>query len=237
MGQGRVKTRPLTASFDFSGDRTPMRNIQSPVAREGYPFIALFAFVTLVFAMLDWDVLTFLLLALTLFTVYFFRDPERCANAEERAVISPADGKVVFVGTVREDRFFQADAIKVSIFMSVFNVHVNRAPQTGKVIDLFYNKGEFFNASLDKASLQNEQAGLLLELEGGKRLLVVQIAGLIARRIISYPIIGDLLQRGQRYGLIRFGSRVDVYFPLESEILARVGERAVAGESVLGYLK
>ncbi|MFA5517125.1 MAG: phosphatidylserine decarboxylase family protein [Desulfuromonadales bacterium] len=214
-----------------------MRNSQSPVAKEGYPFIGLFAFVTLVFALLDWDLLTLLLLALTLFTVYFFRDPDRCAPADEAAVVSPADGKVVFVGEVREERFFQAEAIKVSIFMSVFNVHVNRAPFAGKVVDLFYNKGEFFNASLDKASLQNEQAGLLLEVEGGKRLLVVQIAGLIARRIITYPVIGDLLQRGQRYGLIRFGSRVDVYFPLGTDILVRVGERTVAGESVLAYLK
>lgn len=214
-----------------------MRNQNQPVASEGYPFIALFAFVTLVFALLGWGVLTVVLLALTLFTAYFFRNPERFSSAEESAVVSPADGKVVFVGKVFEERYFQAETIKVSIFMSVFDVHVNRAPCTGKVVDMFYNKGEFFNASLDKASLQNEQAGLLLEHPMGKRLLCVQIAGLIARRIITYPVVGTLLERGMRYGLIRFGSRVDVYFPEDSEVLIKVGERAKAGETILGYFK
>jgi len=214
-----------------------MKNQNQPVASEGYPFIALFAFVTLVFALLGWGFLTIVLLALTLFTTYFFRNPERFSAAEESAVVSPADGKVVFVGKVFEERYFQADTIKVSIFMSVFDVHVNRAPCTGKVVDMFYNKGEFFNASLDKASLQNEQAGMLLEHPMGKRLLCVQIAGLIARRIITYPVVGTLLERGMRYGLIRFGSRVDVYFPEDSEVLVNVGERAKAGETILGYFK
>jgi phosphatidylserine decarboxylase len=136
-----------------------------------------------------------------------------------------------------EERYFKAEVTKVSIFMSVFNVHVNRAPASGKVIEMFYNKGEFFNAALDKASLQNEQAGILMETAGGQRLLFVQIAGLIARRIVTYPVVGDLLEKGMRYGLIRFGSRVDVYFPEGSEVLAKVGDRTVAGESILGYLK
>lgn len=214
-----------------------MRNQNQPVATEGYPFIALFAFITLVFALLQWSFPTLLALFLTLFTVYFFRNPERCIPAEEDAVVAPADGKVIFVGNVLEDRYFQAEVVKVSIFMSVFNVHVNRAPTSGKVVDMFYNKGEFFNAALDKASLQNEQAGILLETEGGSKLLFVQIAGLIARRIVTYPVVGDLLKRGMRYGLIRFGSRVDVYFPSGTEVLVRVGERTVAGESVLAYLK
>lgn len=214
-----------------------MRNQNQPVAVEGYPFIALFAFITLVFALLGWAVFTLLFLLLTLFAIYFFRNPERHPPIDPEAVISPADGKVVFVGPVREERYFQAEAVKVSIFMSAFNVHVNRVPFSGKVVDIFYNKGEFFNASLDKASLQNEQAGILLETAGGERLLVVQIAGLIARRIVSYPVVGDLLQRGSRYGLIRFGSRVDVYFPPGVEVIARVGERTVAGETVLGYLR
>ncbi len=214
-----------------------MRNENQPVAVEGYPFIGLFAFITLVFALLGWAFFTVIFLALTLFTAYFFRNPERVIPAEEDAVVSPADGRVVFVGTVREDRYFQGDAVKVSIFMSVFDVHVNRAPCSGKVVDMFYNKGEFFNASLDKASLQNEQAGMLIESEKGLRLLVVQIAGLVARRIVTYPKAGELLQRGARYGLIRFGSRVDVYFPQGTEVLVRVGDRAVAGESILGYLR
>lgn len=214
-----------------------MRNQNQPVASEGYPFIALFAFITLIFALLDWDVPAFVLLCLTLFTVYFFRNPERCIPADEGAVVAPADGKVIFVGKVMEERYFKEEVIKVSIFMSVFNVHVNRAPCRAKVVDMFYNKGEFFNASLDKASLQNEQAGILLETEGGQRLLCVQIAGLIARRIVTYPVIGDVLERGMRYGLIRFGSRVDVYFPPGSEVLSEVGARTVAGETVLGFLR
>jgi phosphatidylserine decarboxylase len=214
-----------------------VRNQHKLVATEGYPFIALFAFLTIVFAVLGWAALTFPALFLTLFTVYFFRNPERVIPPQEDAVVSPADGKIVFVGRVPEPRYFQGEAIKVSIFMSVFNVHVNRIPFSGKVVDKFYNKGEFFNAALDKASLQNEQAGILLEGAGGQRLLVVQIAGLIARRIITYPVIGDVLRKGQRYGLIRFGSRVDVYFPVEAEVIARLGDRPVAGETVLGYLR
>jgi phosphatidylserine decarboxylase len=214
-----------------------VRNQNQPVASEGYPFIALFAFITLVFALLGWGFLTLLLLGLTLFTVYFFRNPERCIPQEPGAVVSPADGKVIFVGEVPEERYFQDRVVKVSIFMSVFNVHVNRVPIGGKVVDMFYNKGEFFNASLDKASLQNEQAGILLETDGGQRLLVVQIAGLIARRIVTYPVIGDLLECGQRYGLIRFGSRVDVYFPPGTNVLATVGDQTVAGETILAYLQ
>jgi phosphatidylserine decarboxylase len=214
-----------------------VRNQNQPVASEGYPFIAAFAFVTLVFAMLGWGFLTLLLLGLTLFTAYFFRNPERAIPEEEGAVVAPADGTVIYVGEVMEERCLQAPAIKVSIFMSVFNVHVNRIPCSGKVTEMFYNKGMFLNASLDKASLQNEQAGMLLELPSGKRLLVVQIAGLIARRIVTYPKVGALLERGQRYGLIRFGSRVDVYFPKEADVLASVGDRTTAGETILGYLR
>jgi phosphatidylserine decarboxylase len=214
-----------------------MGNQKSPIAAEGYPFIALFAFITLVFAMLGWAFMTVLTLALTLFTVYFFRDPERVIPNEEGAVIAPADGRVIFVGEVPEERCLKDSAIKVSIFMSVFNVHVNRVPCSGKVVDMFYNRGEFFNAALDKASAQNEQGGILLETGDGKKILFVQIAGLIARRIVTYPKVGDLLERGARYGLIRFGSRVDIYLPREANILVQVGDRTVAGESILGYLK
>jgi phosphatidylserine decarboxylase len=213
-----------------------MRNQDQPIAVEGYPFIALFAFVTIVFGLLDWRFLTFIMFGLTLFAVYFFRNPDRLAPDDPDAVIAPADGKVVFVGEVPEERYFKDDAIKVSIFMSVFNVHVNRVPFSGRVIDMFYNRGEFLNASFDKASLENEQGGILLETDKGARLLFVQIAGLIARRIVTYPKVGDQIERGKRYGLIRFGSRVDVYFPKGSEVDLRVGDRTVAGETIIGYL-
>ncbi|TRO83993.1 phosphatidylserine decarboxylase family protein [Trichloromonas acetexigens] len=214
-----------------------MKNHNQPVAVEGYPFIGLFAFVTLILALLGWGFLTFLCLCLTLFSVYFFRNPERVVPSQDDAVVAPADGKVVFVGPVQEERCFKGEAVKVSIFMSVFNVHVNRAPFSGKVVDMFYNKGQFLNASLDKASLDNEQGGIVLETANGQRLLFVQIAGLIARRIVTYPKVGDLLEKGERYGLIRFGSRVDVYFPAGSEVSVRLGDRTVAGETIIGTLR
>jgi len=208
-----------------------------PVAREGVPFIGLAAFVTLVFALLDWGFLAFIALLLTLFVVYFFRDPERHCPSDEGAVIAPADGKVVFVGDVMEERFLKQEVTKVSIFMSVFDVHVNRAPCSGKVLDLYYNKGEFLNASLDKASLQNEQAGIFMQTDTGHKLLFVQVAGLVARRIVSYPKIGDILKKAERYGLIRFGSRADIYLPKESDVHVGIGDRTVAGETVIGTLK
>ncbi len=213
-----------------------MKNNNQVIASEGYPFIALFGFITLVFALLGWVTITVLLLLLTLFSVYFFRNPERIAPAGDSLVIAPADGKVIFVGKVDEERYFKARTTKVSIFMSVFNVHVNRVPCDGKVVDMFYNKGQFVNASYDKASTVNEQAGILLETENKSQILFVQIAGLIARRIVTYPVIGDLLQQGARYGLIRFGSRVDIYFPEGSDVTITIGEHTVAGETVLGTL-
>jgi len=213
-----------------------MQNRNQPIAREGYPFIALFAFITLVFALLGWATLTLLLLALTLFSVYFFRNPERLVPAGDDLIVAPADGKVIFVGDVEEERYFKKRVTKVSIFMSVFNVHVNRVPCAGKVVEMYYNKGQFLNASYDKASECNEQSGILLEAENGSQILFVQIAGLIARRIVTYPVIGDLLQQGARYGLIRFGSRVDIYFPENSDVTVLLGERTIAGETVLGTL-
>jgi len=213
-----------------------MKNQNQPIASEGYPFIALFGFITLVFALLGWMILTLLLLLLTLFSVYFFRNPERVDPGGSDVVVAPADGKIVFVGEVQENRYFYEQVTKVSIFMSVFNVHVNRVPCNGKVVDMYYNKGQFLNASHDKASDANEQAGILLQTDKGAKLLFVQIAGLIARRIVTYPVVGNLLKRGTRYGLIRFGSRVDIYFPKGSEVMITLGDRTVAGETVLGIL-
>ncbi len=214
-----------------------MRNTNQPIAVEGYPFIALFAFVTLVVALLGWSFLTVICLILTLFSVYFFRNPDRTIPQDENLVVSPADGKVVFAGLVQEERVLNEEVYKISVFMSVFNVHVNRVPCSGKVVDQFYNKGQFVNAALDKASLENEQSGMVLETASGKKMLVVQIAGLIARRIVTYPVVGDLLEKGQRYGLIRFGSRLDIYLPKDTEIQVALGEICVAGETVLGKLK
>ena len=213
-----------------------MQNKNQPIVREGYPFIGLFGFITLVFALLGWATLTLLLLFLTLFSVYFFRNPERVIPVDDDVVVAPADGKVIFVGEVQEDRYFNERVTKVSIFMSVFNVHVNRVPCHGKVTEMYYNKGEFLNASYDKASESNEQSGILLETDSGSQILFVQIAGLIARRIVTYPIVGDVLQKGARYGLIRFGSRVDIFFPKNADVTVSLGERTVGGETVLGTI-
>ena len=213
-----------------------MKNQHTPFAREGYPFIAGAAFVTVVFALLGWGLPTALCLALTLFTAWFFRNPERVPPPGEQQVVAPADGKVIFVGEVHESRCGALPVTKISIFMNVFNVHVNRAPVSGTVIDRFYHPGSFMNAALDKASLENEQCGLVVQTADLHKVMFVQIAGLIARRIVTYPEIGARLERGRRYGLIRFGSRVDVYLPPGSTIKVRLGDRTKAGESVLGEL-
>lgn len=215
-----------------------MKNQHQPVAVEGYPFISLFAFVALFCAAVGWYCLATIGLGLTVFTVYFFRNPDRYPPDDAKAVVAPADGKIIYVGKVPEVRYFGGQEVtKISIFMNVFNVHINRVPVNCTVIDQFYNKGRFLNASLDKASFENEQSGMLLETETGVKILCVQIAGLIARRIVSYPETGGSLVRGQRYGLIRFGSRVDLYFPEEIEVKARLGDKTIAGETILGSLQ
>jgi phosphatidylserine decarboxylase len=213
-----------------------MKNQHTPFAREGYPFIGVAVFVMVVFALLGWGVLTVVSLALMLFTAWFFRNPERVPPPGEAKVVAPADGKVIFVGEVHEPRCGELPVTKISIFMNVFNVHVNRVPVGGTVVDRFYQPGKFLNAALDKASVENEQCGLLVATDSGHQILFVQIAGLIARRIVTYPQVGQRIERGRRYGLIRFGSRVDVYLPQGSTIIVRLGDQTVAGETVLGEL-
>jgi phosphatidylserine decarboxylase len=213
-----------------------MKNQNTPFAREGYPFIAGGAAATALFAALGWGGVAFVGLALTLFTAWFFRNPERVVPPGEKRMVAPADGKVIFIGTVDEPRCGTEPVTKISIFMNVFNVHVNRVPISGTVIDRFYNPGRFLNAALDKASMENEQAGLLVKTDAGLNVLFVQIAGLIARRIVTYPEVGDRIERGQRYGLIRFGSRVDIYLPAGCSTAVSLGDCTVAGETVLGEL-
>lgn len=222
--------------FTFNLSPDYMKNQHTPFAREGYPFIGGATLVAAVFAIFGWWCLTTIAALLAIFTVWFFRNPERIPPAGEKKVVSPADGKVIFVGEVVEPRCGDAPVTKISIFMNVFNVHVNRVPVSGTVIDRFYNSGRFFNAALDKASSDNEQCGLILQTDDGFKVMSVQIAGLIARRIVTYPKIGDRVERGRRYGLIRFGSRLDVYLPHGSTINVHLGELTVAGETVLGDL-
>ncbi len=212
-----------------------MRNKNTPIAVEGYPFLALAALVALVLASLSWHVPALLALAITLFIAYFFRNPIRIPPENDRAVVSPADGVVVFLGEAPEQHTGE-NMVKISIFMSVFNVHINRVPFSGTVIDTFYRRGAFFDVRDERATFENEQSGLVLETPAGWKMVVVQVAGLIARRIVCYPAKGDTVQRGERYGLIRFGSRLDVYLPRDFQTGVAMGEKTVAGETILGYM-
>ena len=205
-----------------------------PVARAGYPLIFSAAFVTLIFALLGMTILTLLGLVITFCFCGFFRDPDRAIPNQPGGIVSPADGKVILVGNVDQTSFYEGNCKKISIFMSVFNVHVNRIPFEGNVKEVRYYPGKFFAANLNKASLQNEHNAVFLETEDGQRLCVVQVAGLIARRIICKVQPGDDMVRGRRFGLICFGSRLDVYLPEDVEIKVAVGDKVKAGASIIG---
>ncbi|MEI6214485.1 MAG: phosphatidylserine decarboxylase family protein [Desulfuromonadales bacterium] len=214
-------------------------NNSAPFAKEGYLFIGFSIGLSLLLILSAWKLSSAVLalpaavsFLLTLFVLYFFRNPERQPPSDPHAVVAPADGTVIVVQPV-DDSPLGCGALKISIFMSVFSVHVNRAPSDGKVINISYNSGKFYDARDGRASLENERNGVVLETTQGVRIAFVQIAGLIARRIICYPKIGDLLKKGERYGLIRFGSRVDIYLPLEISPLVKLGDSTVAGETIL----
>jgi len=207
-----------------------------PVASAGYPFIFAAAFTTAVLALLGLTTLTLISLAITFAICGFFRDPDRIIPADEGVLVSPADGKVIATGRVDNSPYFEGSAMKISIFMSVFNVHVNRIPFNGRVKNISYHPGKFFSANLDKASLENEHNAVFIEMENGQPLCVVQIAGLIARRIICKIQAGDRVIRGHRFGLICFGSRLDVYLPLDIKLKVVVGDKVSAGASILGKL-
>lgn len=205
-----------------------------PVAKAGYPFIFASAFATAVFALLGVVFLAVLGLFVTGFICYFFRDPDRLVPTGEGLIVSPADGKVIKVQPVAQTPYFEGGCTRISVFMSVFNVHVNRVPHEGTIRQVTYHPGKFFSANLDKASTDNEHNALLLESQAGKQVGFVQIAGLVARRIICAVQPGDVLNRGQRFGLICFGSRLDIYLPTETEIRVAVGDKVQAGSSILG---
>jgi len=216
--------------------RTRIEN-RLPVAREGIPFILLGTALTILSIWLGFLSLFVILSLVTAFVTYFFRDPERVPEETGHAVLSPADGRVLkTVSLTDTDNPFGSPCQEVSIFMSLFNVHVNRAVASGVVTDVVYHEGRFFSANLDKASDLNERNGITIETPEGRTLVVVQVAGLVARRIACWVGPGDRLVAGQRFGLIRFGSRLDVYVPEDVRITARAGQRVKAGQSVIGYL-
>jgi len=205
-----------------------------PIASAGYVFIFGTAFATAVLALSGLTTLTLIALVIMFCICGFFRDPDRIIPAEEGVVVSPADGKVILTDAVDNSPFFSGQAMKISIFMSVFNVHVNRIPYDGRVKEIGYHPGKFFSANLDKASLENEHNAIFVEMDNAKPLCVVQVAGLIARRIICNIQPGDHVLRGQRFGLICFGSRLDVYLPADIQLRVAAGDKVKAGTSVLG---
>lgn len=214
----------------------PFNRARPPVAKEGWPFILAPLALAFLLAVLGWAIAALVLFGLACFVTYFFRDPERIFTPREGGVVCPADGKVVFVDQVAAAPLSGRPALKIAIFMNVFDVHVNRSPVAGKVTGVKYVPGKFLNASLDKASEFNERLHLALETESGEGVEVVQIAGLIARRIVCFARLGDELSAGERFGLIRFGSRVDIYLPPEARPLVTIGQRVAAGQSIIGTM-
>jgi phosphatidylserine decarboxylase len=211
-------------------------------AREGLLFIGIAAAVAagafgFAISRRSWGLwlAAFVLLLLALWVAYFFRDPERTGDRGPSLVVSPADGKLIMITEVDEPSFVKGRAIRLSIFMNVFNVHVNRYPVDGVVKYIYYNKGKFFNAAAEKSSLENEQMSVGIE-TGRHRVLVRQIAGLIARRIVTYSKLGESVKQGDRMGIIRFGSRVDVFLPLGSTVRAKLGDVTTAGVTILAVL-
>ena len=208
----------------------------SPIAREGYPFIILTAALTLAAFFLGMPRITFLLLLATGFVVWFFRNPERNFPPGEKLVISPADGKVIRIEEIGGHELLPGASRKISIFMNVFSVHVNRFPYSGRIEAIRYDPGKFLSANLDKASSDNERNAVLVRTDDGRSILTIQVAGLVARRIVCWVKEGMPAVKGERFGMIRFGSRVEVLLPADTDILVKVGDNVRAGETPIGGL-
>ena len=209
-----------------------------PMHPEGRKFVAIFAAITLVLFLL-WEPLGWVGVGLTVWVYYFFRDPERVVPIQEGIMVSPADGIVSLLEPAvppSELGLGSEPMTRVSVFMSVFNCHVNRIPAAGRITTVAYHHGKFLNASLDKASEQNERNGITVELRDGRQYGVVQIAGLVARRIMCWSKEGSDMQRGERFGLIRFGSRLDIYLPSGTEPTVQIGQTMIAGETIIAQL-
>ena len=212
---------------------------RSYIHPEGWRFAAIFFSASVLLLMLS-KILAMIGFILTAFVIWFFRDPKRNTPQDSNSVISSADGKVCLIDEAYPPKEVPIEAIKmkrICVFMNVFNVHVNRSPIAGRAEQIIYKEGQFLNASLDKASDKNERSSLVLSSETGTKIVVVQIAGLIARRILSFISPNDQLSQGERFGLIRFGSRVDIYMPLDAVEQCKVGEKVIAGESILAIFK
>lgn len=217
-----------------------LKMVSFPIHKEGYKFILIFGLATIVLALLS-DIIGLIGLVLTLWCIFFFRDPERVIPVEENVLVSPADGVVTRVEygiATPKDLGLKSDKVnKISIFLNVFNVHVNRAPISGVITSVKYNEGKFHSANLDEASNENERSVAIVKTKDGHEIAFAQVAGLVARRIISDLKEGQTVKTGDRYGIIRFGSRADIYLPEDIKIKVLVGQTMIGGESIIAKIK
>jgi phosphatidylserine decarboxylase len=207
-----------------------------PIVKEGLPFVAATGTPAVAAGVLGWTGLAAAFGAVALFTAWFFRNPQRSAPTSDRAVVAPGDGKVVEISEEPEPRFLKDKRVRISIFLNIFDVHVNRIPCQGTVEQVAYQPGQFLVASRPEATVQNEQNALLIRAAQGAKVLCVQIAGLIARRIVCWVQPGETVACGERFGLIRFGSRMDVFLPVGTRLHVKVGDHVKGGETLLGEL-
>jgi phosphatidylserine decarboxylase len=205
-----------------------------PIASQGYPFIAVGLMATALFIFLGYAPGWVLFGILTVFVIAFFRDPERKPSGEEKTLVAPADGKIILIEEKEMSPFSTGRTVKISIFMSVFNCHVNRVPEKGRIEKILYRPGSFFSADQARASTENEQNALWLKTDDGQDISIIQVAGLIARRIVCWVKPGQKLERGERFGLIRFGSRVDLYLPPSVRLRIQRGDRVKGGVTIIG---
>ncbi len=212
------------------------RAVGIPIAREGFPFVLGAGAPAVAAGVAGWMGPALALGALASYCAWFFRNPTRTIPVGEELIVSPGDGLVIAVEREFESRFLKDDSIRVSIFLNIFNVHINRVPCSGTVHDVSYQPGQFVPANNPEATVRNEQNALMLERVDGKKLLCVQVAGLIARRIVCWASPGEEVTKGERFGLIRFGSRMDMFLPIESQVQVKVGDRVKGGESILAEL-
>jgi phosphatidylserine decarboxylase len=207
-----------------------------PVAVPGIKYIIGATLVTGVFFYLGWTAVACVAAGLTLYICWFFRDPDRQVPPGDENLVSPADGKVIVVDRLAKSEHLDEPCQKVSIFMNIFNVHVNRMPFDGVVEKVVYTPGKFINASFDKASIHNERNAFIIRTANSKRVVMVQIAGLVARRIVNAATAGQRVVRGERYGMIRFGSRLDLYLPMDFEVQVQKGDKTLSGVTIIGRM-
>lgn len=230
------KTWDETHIMSLDVEKTRINN-RLPVVREGIPFILLGLFLSILFTLLGLNILAYLAGLLTLFIIFFFRDPTRRSQVSDKTVLAPADGTILRIQHFHDDENPLGEpTIKISVFMSLFSVHVNRIPIMGKISEIVYHSGKFFSAHSDKASEKNEKNLIALITGDDRKIVFIQIAGLIARRIVCWIREGDYVKTGQRFGLIRFGSRLDIYLPKDTHITVQPRDKVKAGVTALGHL-